>query len=107
MARSRNADPIAACPRSCYTPPPMSDEKRGNSESFASLFEQQPRGGAAPRRRQPRVGDKLEVTVAKVGKDAVFVDLDGKHQAYIDAAELRAPDGTLPVKVGDTLSTFV
>jgi small subunit ribosomal protein S1 len=70
-------------------------------ESFAALFEQS--GKAAPQRRGPRVGDALDVVVVQVGKEAVFVELDGRRQGFIEAAELRAPDGTMRAAVGDRL----
>jgi small subunit ribosomal protein S1 len=75
------------------------------ADSFAALFEQQ--SEKTPKRRPVNVGDKLTVTVVKVGRDSVFVELDGKRQAFIDATELRAPDGTITVKPGDTLSAVV
>jgi small subunit ribosomal protein S1 len=83
----------------------MVDEKSGpQADSFAALFEQQ---APVPRTRTPRVGDRLEARVVQVGRDAVFVELDGKRQAYIDAVELRAPDGTLAIQVGDMLAAHV
>jgi small subunit ribosomal protein S1 len=83
----------------------MSSNNPGGSDSFAALFEQQSRTPA--RGRAIRVGDRLEGVVVKVGRDAVFVELDGKRQAYMDAAEVRAPDGTVTVKVGDTIAAHV
>jgi small subunit ribosomal protein S1 len=74
-------------------------------DSFAALFERT--GEAAPARRGPRVGDTVEVVVAKVGKDAVFVDLDGRRQGYIDAIDLRAVDGAVSVVVGSVLRANV
>jgi ribosomal protein S1 len=65
---------------------PRSDPPEG--ESFAALFEREAR---APRVKAPHVGDVLEAKVVQVGKDTVFVELDGKRQAYLEAAELRAP----------------
>jgi small subunit ribosomal protein S1 len=75
------------------------------NESFAALFEQT--GKAAPRAHAPRVGDTLEVLVVQVGKDAVFVELDGRRQGFIEAMDLRAPDGTLRATVGDRLRVRV
>src|SRR5947208_1514582 len=43
-------------------------------ESFAALFEAE---RAAPRRRIFGPGDELDVVVVQVGRDAVFVELDG------------------------------
>ncbi|MGD0526178.1 MAG: S1 RNA-binding domain-containing protein [Polyangiaceae bacterium] len=74
-------------------------------ESFAALFEQT--GKAAPRARGPRVGDTLEVVVVQVGKDAVFVELDGRRQGFIEAVDLRTPDGATKAAVGDRLRARV
>lgn len=74
-------------------------------ETFAALFEQT--GKAAPDRRAPRVGDTLEVVVVQLAKDAVFVDLDGRRQGFIEAVDLRAPDGTTKAAVGDRLRVRV
>ena len=54
-----------------------------------------------------RVGDRIEGTVVKVGTDSVFIELYGKQQAFLDAAELRAVDGTMTVKEGDTIRGVV
>ncbi len=72
-------------------------------DSFAALFEQSP----VKKGRTLRVGERVEGTVILVGKDAVFVEVDGKREAFIEATELRAPDGTLSIKVGDTLAAQV
>ncbi len=74
-------------------------------DSFAALFEQS--GKTAPRARGPRVGDTLEVVVVQIGKDAVFVELDGRRQGFIESIDLRAPDGTTKAAVGDKLRARV
>ena len=80
----------------------MTPEKE---DSFAAMFEQQ---GAPPRQRRAiRVGDRLDAVVIQVGRDAVFVEIDGKQQAFLEAAELRDEDGTISVKVGDKLTANV
>ncbi|HSO39957.1 MAG TPA: S1 RNA-binding domain-containing protein [Labilithrix sp.] len=81
----------------------MSPDKE---DSFAAMFEQQP---VAPRKRRAiRVGDRVDAVVIQVGRDAVFVEIvDGKVQAFLEAAELREDDGTMSVKVGDKLSAHV
>ena len=81
----------------------MSPEKE---DSFAAMFEQQP---VAPRKRRAiRVGDRVDAIVIQVGRDAVFVEIvDGKVQAFLEAAELREDDGTMSVKVGDKLNAHV
>src|ERR1700722_10197396 len=78
----------------------MSEDR---ADSFASLFEQSP----VKKARALRVGERLEGTVILVGRDAVFVEVDGKREAFIEANELRAPDGTLSVKVGDVIAAQV
>jgi small subunit ribosomal protein S1 len=80
----------------------MSDD---SGDSFASLFEQA--ATSTTRAKRPRVGDRLEAVVVKVGHESVFVELDGKQQAFIDAAEVRAPDGTMTVKEGDIVRAIV
>jgi small subunit ribosomal protein S1 len=74
-------------------------------ESFAALFEQS--GRSAPRARAPRPGDTLDVVVVQVGKDAVFVELDGRRQGYIETLDLRGPDGATKAAVGDKLRARV
>lgn len=80
------------------------DDKKGG-ESFAALFEQQPK---TPRRQhRVHVGERVEVTVARITRDAIFVDLDEKRQAWIDPQELTGPDGQLVVKPGDPIAAHV
>ncbi|MFO0559940.1 MAG: S1 RNA-binding domain-containing protein [Polyangiales bacterium] len=82
------------------------DKPNATTDSFASLFEGQ--GTKAPSRAKSyRIGERIDAVVARVGKDAVFVELDGKRQAWIDGAELRADDGTIPFNVGDSITASV
>jgi small subunit ribosomal protein S1 len=74
-------------------------------ESFAALFE---KGGAAgPARGRARVGETLSVVVIQTGRDAVFVEAGDRRQGFIEASNLRAPDGTLKAAVGDRLQARV
>ncbi len=83
-----------------------SDKPDTMQDSFAALFEGS--GGAAPaRRKRVRVGDRLEAVVVQVGRDVVFVELDGKQQAFIEANELRDADGTISVKEGEKIRAHV
>ena len=80
----------------------MTPEKE---DSFAAMFEEQT---VAPRKRRAiRVGDRLDAVVIQVGRDAVFVELDGKQQAFLEAAEVRELDGTINMKVGDKITAHV
>ena len=84
----------------------MSDEKNG--ESFAAMFEaeakKQPRRGM---QKRLVVGEPVEATVVRVGKDTVFVELDGKREGWIEAHELRNAEGKIDLAVGDTIRAMV
>lgn len=80
----------------------MTDKDQGG---FAAMFEEEAR--APKRRRAYRVGDRVDAVVVQVGKESVFVELDGKQQAFLEAVELREDDGTIPFKEGDRISANV
>lgn len=76
-----------------------------NKSSFAAMFEaeaQKPK-----KRRAFRVGDRVEAVVVQVGKDSVFVEIDGHQQAFFEANELREDDGTIALKEGDKVSAQI
>ena len=82
----------------------MSDDKMG--DSFAALFEGE--GGSVPsRKKRVRVGDRLEAVVVQIGRDLVFVELDGKQQAFIEADELRDDHGEITAQVGEKIRAHV
>jgi small subunit ribosomal protein S1 len=76
--------------------------EKKDEESFAALFESQAQKEKI-RRKLPRVGEAIEATVVQVGKDVVFVELDGKRQAQLERVEL----GDQPIAVGDTIRAHV
>jgi len=80
----------------------MSDQDR--EDSFAAMFE---REGGAPKKRRIRVGERVEGVVVQIGKDSVFVELDGKQQAFLEVVDWRLPDGTFPFKEGDKVTASV
>jgi small subunit ribosomal protein S1 len=84
---------------------PVAMSSSSSDESFASLFEKTTE--KAPRRRSIRVGETVSALVVQVGKDTIFVDLGDHRQGYVEAVELRAPDGTLSLTVGATLRARV
>lgn len=75
-------------------------------DSFAAMFE---REAAAPakKRRTPRVGERVNGVVVQLGRDTVFVELEGRIQAFIEADELRDDHGELTVKEGETITANV
>lgn len=84
----------------------MSDDTK---ESFAALFEAEskskPRRGAG---RGYAPGEQVQGTVVRIGRDAVFVDLDGKREGYLEITEVRDPDsGEVKLAVGDPIKAIV
>ena len=53
------------------------------------------------------IGESAEGGVVKATRGSVFLELDAKRQAWIDAQGLTGPDGVLTVKVGDTVAAHV
>jgi small subunit ribosomal protein S1 len=83
-----------------------SEPTRGAGDTFADLFAQHP--DAPARQRRLAVGDPIEVTIVKVTRDAVFADIDGKREAYIDASDLLDGSGrAIEVQVGARVSARV
>ncbi|MDB4930828.1 MAG: ribosomal protein S1p [Myxococcaceae bacterium] len=83
----------------------MSDPSKA-PDDFAALFEQ---SGGVQKRSGPavKVGARVEAIIVQITRDAVFVDLDQKRQAYMDRAEILGPDGQPTMKVGDKLVAHV
>ncbi len=54
-----------------------------------------------------RRGDKVTGTIVHIGEADIFVDIGGKSEALLEAAELRGDDGELPIQVGETLTLYV
>jgi ribosomal protein S1 len=77
-------------------------------ESFAALFEKAGMDGHGPsRKRNPRIGETLDAIVVQVGRDAVFVELDGRRQGFIESIDLKGPDGVIKAAAGDRLRVRV
>lgn len=86
----------------------MSRPEDQGGDSFAALFEAESKN--KPRRSAGRgysTGESVEGTVVRVGKDAVFLDLDGKREGYIEIIELRDDNGQVTVNVGDVVRASV
>jgi small subunit ribosomal protein S1 len=82
----------------------MPQDSKG--ESFAALFEAEA-GKSTPRRRSFNIGEELDVVVAQIGRDAVFVGLDGKQEGFIESKDLTNKEGNLTVKVGSRITARV
>ena len=74
-------------------------------ESFAAMFE-----SAAPQHRgvtRRRRGDRLDVTVVAIGRDAVVADLGGKQEGYFERGEMVDKKGEPIVSVGSVVQAIV
>ncbi|HMI82943.1 MAG TPA: S1 RNA-binding domain-containing protein [Polyangiaceae bacterium] len=82
----------------------MPQDSKG--ESFAALFEAGA-GKSTPHRRSFNIGEELDVVVVQIGRDAVFVGLDGKQEGFIESKDLTSKEGNLTVKVGSRITARV
>jgi small subunit ribosomal protein S1 len=82
----------------------MPQDSKG--ESFAALFEADA-GKATPHRRSFNIGEELDVVVVQIGRDAVFVGLDGKQEGFIESKDLTTKEGNLTVKIGSRITARV
>lgn len=81
-----------------------SDRPKGPDQSFAALFESSQQPGRPKRLRR---GERLDVKVVAIGRDAVFVDLGGKQEGFFDRVEALDAEGKLSVEVGSTVQAIV
>jgi small subunit ribosomal protein S1 len=80
----------------------MSEERETPaSEDFAAMFANQQTGPAL------EVGQVVKGRVIQIAAEAVFVDVGGKGEAWIDRAELTDEEGRLRVAVGDEVEAAV
>src|SRR4051794_20744820 len=79
--------------------------EKPKGESFAALFESD--ASRTPRRRSYSAGVELDVVVVQIGRDAVFVELDGKQEGFIESKDLTNKAGELTAKVGSRITARV
>ncbi len=72
-----------------------------SDDTFAALFEAQAKD--AVRVKNVKIGDTIEGVVIQVTPHAIFVEIDGKKQAYLEAGEVRNEAGEIEVKMGDKI----
>ena len=77
-------------------------EEQNNQENFEEMLEH-----SMNRRDDFTVGSRVEGKVVYTTDEYVFVDISGKSEAFISTAEFRNNDGTLSVKVGETVQAYV
>ena len=69
-----------------------------DDDSFAHLFADSEKPGM--RRAEAKPGDRVDVIVLKIGKDAIFVSLGNKEEGFIERSELTTKEGELTVTEG-------
>ena len=80
----------------------MSDEpETPPSEDFAAMFANQQTGPVL------EVGQVVKGRVIQIAAEAVFVDVGGKGEAWIDRGELTDDEGRLRVAIGDEVEAAV
>lgn len=72
-----------------------------NDERFEDLFNEK-------KIRAPKLkpGDRIDAIVAGISGENVFLDIGGKSEGVLNAAELRNDTGEIEIKTGDTLHVF-
>jgi small subunit ribosomal protein S1 len=85
-----------------------------NTEDFAALlaeYEQQGGGNTKKKQRGAKpaltVGQEVRGRVVAMSRDSLFVDLGGKADGVLALDEVRAPDGTVTVQIGDEIQARI
>ncbi len=85
----------------------MNDSDTKPGEDFASMFEASEAATAGGRDDAVNPGDVVVGTVLSISAESVFVDLGGKAEGILEAAQVRDDDGNMTVAVGDTIRAHV
>jgi small subunit ribosomal protein S1 len=89
----------------------MTNER--TQDDFASLFEANTQAPRSTKARGLTLGQPCRAEVLQVGQGGVFVEildhdnLGKRPEAYLDALDVRGPDGQLTVKTGDVIEAVV
>ncbi len=71
-------------------------------DSFADLFEQE----SQKKLRHFNPGEKVTATVIDISGETVFLDVGGKSEGILEAAELKNEEGEISVQPGDKLDVY-
>jgi small subunit ribosomal protein S1 len=85
--------------------PAAQDEKNDEKKDFGQIladFE-----GDAPKSEAPAAGQKVKGKVLSITDEWVFLDLGGKAEGRIAAADLKDAEGNLTVKEGESIDATV
>jgi len=80
------------------------EEKKINDETS---FEELLKASFESPSRRVRPGERISGTVAKIGKETIFVDLGGKSEGVADLQEFIDREGRLTVQLGDQVEMRV
>ena len=72
-----------------------------SEERFEDLFQEK-----SITREKLQPGDKIEAKVVGISGENIFLDVGGKSEGVLAAAELRNDDDELTVSIGDTVTVF-
>ncbi len=73
-----------------------------NEERFADLFQVK---NVSSRNLKP--GDRIDARVADISGENIFLDVGGKSEGVMAAAEVRNPDGRIELKPGDVVKVYL
>ncbi|NOX80391.1 MAG: 30S ribosomal protein S1 [Deltaproteobacteria bacterium] len=73
-----------------------------SEERFADLFQVK---NVSSRNLKP--GDRIDARVADISGENVFLDVGGKSEGVMAAAEVRNPDGRIELKPGDAVKVYL
>jgi small subunit ribosomal protein S1 len=88
-------------------PEPRQAEQAEEKKDFGQILAEFEGGDAAETGKGPKVGDKVKGKIVSITDENVFVDLGGKAEGMLEAAQVRDAEGNLTVKEGDTVDATV
>ncbi len=77
------------------------------NKDFGQILAEFEGGDASETGKGPKVGDKVKGKIVSITEENVFVDLGGKAEGVLEAAQVRDAEGNLTVKEGDTVDATV
>jgi small subunit ribosomal protein S1 len=79
----------------------MKDSPEDHEENFADLYE-----GSFTGMERMEPGQAFETTIVSISGDTIFLELNGKSEGILDAAEMLDKDGDITVEEGDKIKVF-
>ncbi len=73
-----------------------------NGDSFADLFDAEESKPV----KQLKTGEKVSARIVGFGGESVFLDIGGKSEGVLNAAEITNDDGELETAVGDVIDVY-